>query len=284
MLSGIGPKNVLERFGINQIVELPGVGANLQDRYEVGVVSKLQSDFDLIRRCGWGKTPDPCLEEWRHQEGPYASNGFIAGIVKRSDVAELDPDLFLFGGPAFFKGYYPGYSKLTIADKKHFTWVILKAHTRNRRGVVTLKSADPRETPYVNFNYFDEGTTGDQGDNLDLNAVAEGVALAREVMNNVGIFAGHIEEEVPRRDVTSFKQIQDFIKNEAWGHHASCTCRIGSDDDKSAVLDSRFRVRGVQNLRVVDASVFPHIPGVFIILPVFMISEKATDVILQDIN
>ena len=85
--------------------------------------------------------------------------------------------------------------------------------------------------------------------------------------------------------------MKEWIKTQAWGHHASCTCRIGSDPwqgdvanlkDKDAVLDSRFRVHGVRGLRIVDASVFPKIPGYFIVTPVFMISEKAADTILAD--
>ncbi len=85
--------------------------------------------------------------------------------------------------------------------------------------------------------------------------------------------------------------VADWIKNEAWGHHACGTCRIGSDawqadtallTDKGAVLDSRFRVHGVSGLRVVDASVFPKIPGYFILAPIFMVSEKAADTLLAE--
>jgi len=76
--------------------------------------------------------------------------------------------------------------------------------------------------------------------------------------------------------------MKDFIRNEAWGHHASCTCPIGADGDPNAVLDSKFRVRGTTGLRVVDASVFPKIPGFYIAVPIYMISEKAADSILAD--
>lgn len=76
--------------------------------------------------------------------------------------------------------------------------------------------------------------------------------------------------------------MKDFIKREAWGHHACCTAAIGEDGDPQAVLDSDFRVRGVDGLRVVDASVFPKIPGYYIALPIYMISEKAAEVIIAD--
>jgi choline dehydrogenase len=78
------------------------------------------------------------------------------------------------------------------------------------------------------------------------------------------------------------EKLRQFVQDEAWGHHASCTNKIGADSDPEAVLDSRFRVRGTQGLRVVDASVFPRIPGYFIVSAVYMISEKAAEVITAD--
>jgi choline dehydrogenase len=76
--------------------------------------------------------------------------------------------------------------------------------------------------------------------------------------------------------------LRRFIMNEAWGHHASCSNAMGRPDDPMAVVDSQFRVIGTRGLRVVDASVFPRIPGFFIVTPVFMIAEKASDVIAAD--
>jgi choline dehydrogenase len=76
--------------------------------------------------------------------------------------------------------------------------------------------------------------------------------------------------------------LNKWIRNIAWGHHACGTCRIGADEDSNAVLDSRFRVRGVQGLRVADASVFPRIPGMFIVTNVYMVAEKAADVLTED--
>ena len=75
---------------------------------------------------------------------------------------------------------------------------------------------------------------------------------------------------------------RQFVRDEAWGHHASCTCAIGPDGDPRAVLDSHFRVRGTSGLRVVDASVFPRIPGFFIVTAVYMAAEKASDALLAD--
>jgi choline dehydrogenase len=90
------------------------------------------------------------------------------------------------------------------------------------------------------------------------------------------------DEQIPGPACQSDDQLREFIRNEAWGHHASCTAKIGASGDSMAVLDSRFRVLGTQGLRVVDASVFPKIPGYFIVSAIYMISEKATDVIMED--
>jgi choline dehydrogenase len=284
-LSGVGPKDELERFGIRVVKDMQGVGTNLQDRYEIPIVSKIPDDFPIVAKCTFGKPGDPCLEEWKHQRGPYLSNGLTVGIVKKSRDADVDPDLFIFGGPALFRGYYPGYSERTTSDKRHFTWAILKAHTHNQDGTVMLNSADPRDVPDIDFNYFPTSPAEAQTSERDLRAVAEGVGFARRIMDDVlPIVTGPLEEESPGRDVASVEQVKQFIRNEAWGHHASCSCPIGRDGDPKAVLDSHFRVRGVSNLRVVDASVFPRIPGFFIIVPIYMISEKATDVILEDIG
>jgi choline dehydrogenase len=84
--------------------------------------------------------------------------------------------------------------------------------------------------------------------------------------------------------VQSTEDIESYIKNTAWGHHCSCTCAIGADDDPMAVLDSSFRVRGVQGLRVVDASVYPRIPGTFTLLSTYIVGEKGADVILSQLS
>ena len=118
--------------------------------------------------------------------------------------------------------------------------------------------------------------------------MANGVEFARSIGDQTRDlffpFLGGYKELLPGPSATSRDKVKEFVKNEAWGHHASCTCPIGADDDPNAVLDSRFKVRGTTNLRVVDASVFPKIPGFFIVVPIYMISEKATDDILEAVG
>ncbi len=123
-------------FGIPVVVDLPGVGRNLQDRYEVGVVSEYQRDFALLSGATFAlPVPgvyDQDFVEWQSSgTGIYASNGSIIGIIKRSQKSLPDPDLYIFGLPGFFKGYQPGYSQKFEQYRNLFTWAILKARTSN---------------------------------------------------------------------------------------------------------------------------------------------------------
>ncbi len=110
--------------------------------------------------------------------------------------------------------------------------------------------------------------------------MVEAIAFIRKIMNRL-IAEGQAEEVWPGPGVSD-NALREWIMNEAWGHHASCSCKTGAEGDARAVLDNDFRVRGTTNLRVVDASVFPFIPGFFIVTPIYMIAEKASEVILAD--
>jgi choline dehydrogenase-like flavoprotein len=292
-LSGVGPRTELETLQIKVRIDLPGVGTNLQDRYEIGVISEVKKDFVLLENLAMGEPapgqpPDAALKEWRENKtGLYTSNAVIVGILKKSRPELPAPDLFIFAVPGFFKGYYKGYSQdranPDLATKHNLlTWLVMKAHTKNRAGTVTLRSTNPRDVPEINFHYFYEGTDRREGEDLD--ALVEGFKFIRQI-NRIATDKGVVKRNIwprPEDNVQDEAGIRDFITREAWGHHASCSCPIGADDDPMAVLDSRFRVRGVRNLRVVDASVFPRIPGLFIVTNVYMISEKASDVIAED--
>jgi choline dehydrogenase len=286
-LSGVGPKAELENFNIPVVVDLPGVGANLADHYEISTVVKFDSDFSLLEQCTWLSTPDdPCYAEYTSnstEKGPYATTLLPAAALLKSSVAGDDRDTFMFGGPINFRGYFQGYTANAIADTKHWSWVALKAHEKDLAGTVTLKSANPLDTPNINFNFFDAGTTISGVDQLDIQPMLEGINWSRQVYGNLSsTFQGHFVEEQPGSNITTTEQIKDFIRNEAWGHHAACSARMGSPLDPGAVVDSHFRVRGVKGLRVVDASIFPQMPGFFPVTSVYMISEKAADVIIAD--
>ncbi len=274
MLSGIGPREVLGHFDIPVRVDLPGVGQNLQDRYEIAVVNRMNFPAWHVYKNAKFSTDDPQYRQWRAcRSGVYATNGSVLTVFRHSPVAEGPPDLFCMALLANFKGYYPGYSLAFAKDLNYLTWVVLKGHTRNRAGEVTLRSADPRDMPYVNFRYFEEGA------DEDLEAVVEGVRFVRRLTVPLKKQKLIEREDLPGEEVQTDEQLQEFIRNNAWGHHASCTCAIGSREDNS-VLGSDFRVHGTEGLRVVDASVFPRIPGFFIVSAIYMIAEKAAEVIL----
>ena len=288
MLSGIGPRADLEKQGIPVVLDRPAVGGFLQDRYEVAVISQSPEDFStlaglLFRPPNEGNAPDRALKQWEEsKEGLYTTNGAIIAIIRRSSPDLPDPDLFIFGLPATFKGYFPSYAD-TLADAHNqFTWAILKAHTKNKGGYVRLRSTDPTERPEINFRYFTEGSDA-AGD--DLEAVVEGVKFVRKFTERLGVKSRLLVKEFvqPKPDIHSDEQIDEWVKAEAWGHHACGTCRIGPKDDvEESVLDADFRVKGVGGLRVVDASVFPSIPGFFIVSAIYMIAEKASEAILRD--
>ncbi|OJD30157.1 glucose-methanol-choline oxidoreductase [Diplodia corticola] len=283
-LSGVGPSAELAAHAIPLVADLPGVGTNLQDRYEIGTTATFSSNFTVLEDCTWGQPGDPCLARWQDNlafKGLYGSSGLaLSAVLKSSSAASSsDPaDLILLGVPVNFKGYFRAYSNYTVADAHHWTWLTLKAHTRNRGGTVLLRSADPLDTPLVSFHSFDEG--GDAaGAELDLQAAYEGVEFSRKIYDALTPLAGEWEPVRPPPGEEATKQ---FIMDEAWGHHASCTAPIGADDDPMAVLDGDFRVRGVEGLRVVDASAMPRIHGFFIASSVYMFSEKAADVVIAD--
>ncbi|MFC4334202.1 GMC family oxidoreductase [Salininema proteolyticum] len=277
MLSGIGPGDHLSAFGIRTAVDLPGVGANLQDRYEIPVVTD-HPDFMLLAGCTFGEgLVDPCLAQWKAMQATpaggvsfYGTNGALAGIKRR--IGE-DPraQVYAFGLPADFRGYRPGYDDGYVHDK--FTWLILKGYTESRGGTVRLRSADPSHSPSVVHRKFDDGKGGE----ADLDAMVECVEMVRRVNERAGVGT----EVWPGPEVEG-ERLRDWILKESWGHHASCTNPIGPDGDGGAVLDAKFRVRGVDGLRVVDASSFPRIPGLFIWAPIAMISEKAGDDLLAE--
>ncbi|HEX6737352.1 MAG TPA: GMC oxidoreductase, partial [Vicinamibacteria bacterium] len=313
MLSGIGEKEHLEEHGIPGpcgldetkpvagVVDLPGVGRNLQDRYEVSVVSRTDQPLTTLDKVSFrpGDANDPARRQWAEKgDGLYSTNGGALAIFAKSssrlqDRPEADPDLFIFGLPAAFRGYYWGYSEELLRATKGapqdtpnlWTWVILKAYTNNHGGTVRLRSNRAVEQPEICFRSFHEGPDPSG----DVAALLDGVQFVREMNARVKAFAHEIQPGSARAKGSA--DLERWVLNEAWGHHACGTCRIGGDRwqanpadlrDQGAVLDSRFRVHGVSNLRVVDASVFPEIPGYFIVTPIFMIGEKAADVLLED--
>ncbi len=276
MLSGIGGAEALRKHGIEVRVDLPGVGRNLQDRYEVAVTHRMRRPWQVLDGARFERG-DPLWRKWDGGEGMYGGNGAAMAIIERSSIAGVEPDTLFMALLARFEGYRDGFSDDIRRHRDYLTWAVLKAHTRNRAGTVTLRSPDPRDTPLVNFRYFEEGDDA-RGD--DLRACVEAIRSVRRLTAPL-IAKGLIAEEcAPGPQADSDEALAQYVRDTAWGHHASCTCPIGPPE-AGGVLDSRFAVHGVGRLRVVDASVFPTIPGFFIASAVYIAAEKAADVILH---
>lgn len=322
MLSGIGDREHLAEHGIRYlhgpdgkpldgmhmngarapVINLRGVGRNMQDRYEVTVVSELNKSFSTLNGVSFqpGDEQDGARDVWlRGEKGLYASNGGTLAILRRSAALrqdELEPDLFTFAASAAFRGYYWNWSRelfrrtLGSTDpeaRNLWSWVILKAYTHNNGGTVRLRTASPFDMPEICFHSFEE--TPGEGWKKDLAALMDAVRFMRRVNACNKQFIYEIQPGAQIADDSP--AMEDWIKTQAWGHHACGTCRIGVDqwranadelDDRLAVIDSRFRVHGVSGLRIVDASIFPKIPGYFILAPIFMVSEKAAETLLEE--
>ncbi|KAE8452291.1 hypothetical protein EG329_000991 [Mollisiaceae sp. DMI_Dod_QoI] len=286
MLSGIGPKSDLQNLGIEVIVNLPGVGTNLQDNTEMGVAaeSATQNFTTIGPICTYGAPGDPCLAEWYQGEGPYAQ-GPIGALMYKTSAAALDErDLFIFPLPAgVFRGYWPSETVNVVSNgpPSAFDFSMVKMHPQGRLGTLNLSSNDPRDTPLINFRFF-EGPGAD----ADLQAFVEGVELGRKVFASLDAAGSDLSPftELSPCNGNTGCDVKEYVRSQAWSHHATSSCSIGSNSNPMAVLDSKFRVRGTKGLRVVDASAFPRTPGGFPVIPTFMLGMKASDVIMQDTN
>ncbi|PKS07152.1 hypothetical protein jhhlp_005752 [Lomentospora prolificans] len=250
-LSGIGPAAELEKFEIPVVVDLPGVGENLGDNYEGSVLALGQSPTGGSRITVLFRTPSAPTE---------------------------NRNIFAWCGAFAFEGFWPGFPDDYGANQ--YSCAMVHMNPKSQAGSVRLTSADPQDIPDINFRFFEH--EGDQ----DLLELVEGANLLRESWQVAGDEVLPYDEMHPcpgtgAGDCTIAQQAET-IKLQAYSHHATSTCAIGADDDKNAVLDSKFRVRGVKNLRVVDASSFPRVPGAFPVLPTAMLSAKATEEILAD--
>lgn len=287
MLSGVGPRRHLAEHGIDTVIDLPGVGGNLQDRYEMTVVTKFDRPFSILQGKTFGEPGDPGLAEWRSGDpnALYRSNGLLIGLKEKVEGGSAHPELFLFGAPSNFTGYRPGFAAEGLSGGDHFTWAIVRGYQSSQTGTVRLRSGDPTEPPLINFGYFNDGRGGPSSDQ-DLSAVREGIRRARSINDTARRLrftdAATDRETFPGAGVATDAELDAAIERDSWGHHASCTAPMGRHDDPSAVLDSRFRLRGAANVRVVDASAFPKIPALFPLMTIFAMAERAASEIIAD--
>ncbi|WP_318481994.1 choline dehydrogenase [Photobacterium leiognathi] len=267
-LSGIGPATVLENAKINLVHDLPGVGANLQDHLEVyfqyhcNEAITLNSKLDLVSK---GKIGAQWLLT---RTGLGATNHFESCAFIRSRKGLKWPNIQYHFLPAAMR--YDG----RAAFDGHGFQVHVGPNKPQSRGTVAVVSNDPHAKPKIEFNYI--STEQDKQDWRDC------IRLTREIMAQSALDQYRGDEIQPGADVTSDQAIDQWVKeNVESAYHPSCTCKMGDDNDVMAVLDPQCRVRGIENLRVVDSSIFPTIPNGNLNAPTIMVAERAADFILQ---
>ncbi|WP_305404759.1 choline dehydrogenase [Photobacterium leiognathi] len=267
-LSGIGPAAVLENAKINLVHDLPGVGANLQDHLEVyfqyhcNEAITLNSKLDLVSK---GKIGAQWLLT---RTGLGATNHFESCAFIRSRKGLKWPNIQYHFLPAAMR--YDG----RAAFDGHGFQVHVGPNKPQSRGTVYVVSNDPHAKPKIEFNYI--STEQDKQDWRDC------IRLTREIMAQSALDQYRGDEIQPGADITSDQAIDLWVKeNVESAYHPSCTCKMGDDNDVMAVLDPECRVRGIENLRVVDSSIFPTIPNGNLNAPTIMVAERAADFILQ---
>jgi choline dehydrogenase len=265
-LSGVGNAHELDELGVGVVHDLPGVGENLQDHLEVYVQYS----------CTQPVSVQPALKKWKRpfigaqwlffRSGPGATNHFEAGGFVRSNDDVAYPNLMFHFLPVAIR--YDG----TSSAGEHGYQVHVGPMYSDARGSVRITSTDPRIHPALRFNYL--STDQDRREWL------EAVRVARRILSQPAFDPFNGGEISPGPAVETDAEVLDWVARDAeTALHPSCTCRMGADE-RSVVDPSTMTVRGVDGLRVVDASVFPYVPNGNIYAPVMMVAEKAADLIL----
>lgn len=264
MASGIGPANHLGAVGVKVLHDLPGVGENLQDHLDICVLAECTGphSYDGILRPG--QTIAAGLQYLALKSGPVASSLFETGGFWYADPDADWPDIqFHLGqGSAIEKG---------VATIEGWGITLNSAHMRPKsRGTVRLASSDPAAAPLIDPNYW--------SDPHDREMSLRGLEMAREILRQPALRPYLRREVLPGEATKDSEALFDYACRMAkTDHHPVGTCRMGTDD--MAVVDPELRVRGIEGLRVCDASIMPRINSSNTNAPTVMIGEKASDLI-----
>ncbi|MGH6991071.1 MAG: GMC family oxidoreductase, partial [Stellaceae bacterium] len=268
MLSGIGPADELKVHGIKPILDLPGVGRHLEEHGSVPVIMAATRPTFLselrIDRAAWWTMRWALLGD-----GPFASNGNTAGIFARTRPELERPDIQLTCNTIGLMDR-PWWPWQASRQRYAFNCIVSVIHPESE-GRVTLRSADPAQKPRIHLNIF--------GAQADIDTCIHGIAMCRELYATEPQKSLIAREILPGPEATSRDALAGYIRRMATTtSHPAGTCRMGNDE--GAVLDANLKVRGIDGLRVADASVFPSIPGGNINAPCIMVGEKAADLLL----
>ena len=262
MLSGIGRGDDLRALGIDTVHDLPGVGRNLQDHFDVYVVSECRGDFSYDKVARPHRTLWAVLQYLLFRQGPIASTLIDAGGFWFADRQAPAPDIqmhFVLGS-----GLEHGLAKLRNAGV-----TLNSCFSRPRsRGTVMLRDFDPRTPPVIDPNYW--------SDPYDREISLRGFKLAREIMAQEAFRPFILCERYPGPDVQSDADIAaNARKVGKTDYHPVGTCKMGIDD--MAVVDPALKVRGLEGLRVIDSSVMPRLTTGNTNAPTIMVAEKGAD-------
>jgi len=267
MLSGIGPADHLAEHGIGVVADSPGVGANLSDHPIVTAM------WHTPKATGpWEKAGPKNLARWRMMHsGPLTTNVAEAGGFSRTDPSLPAPDLQWHALPTPYQNF-----GLTDPSIRALSLLITLVAVGSR-GRITLRSADPRHKPAIDPAYLSDGA--------DIEPLVRGIRLAREFAA-AGPLAKICKGELaPGPDAATDPELTEFVRRDITTiYHPVGTCAMGGDSRLAAskltsVVDTELRVRGVDGLRVVDASVMPTVPRGNTNAPTIAIAERAADLI-----
>ena len=266
LLSGVGEASELRPLGVEVVHDLPGVGQNLQDHLEVYIQHGSKQPVSVAPAYRWRNRPGVGLRWLLFRSGPGATNHFEAGGFIRSNDEVAYPNLMFHFLPIAIR--YDG----SQPAGGHGYQVHIGPMTSDARGWLKLRSRDPRVHPALQFNYLST--------ELDRREWVEAIQHARNILGQPAFAEFDSGELSPGPSVATDEQVLEWVARDAeTALHPSCTCRMGTDEP--AVVDpDTMRVRGLDGIRVIDASVFPFVPNGNIYAPTMMVAEKACDLVL----
>ncbi|MFL6818332.1 MAG: GMC family oxidoreductase [Bradyrhizobium sp.] len=268
-LSGIGPREELMKLGIAVVKELPGVGKNLQDHIDYVQSWRVPSDTETVGVSlrGAMKLTRAAFEWKKKRTGLVTTTYATAGAFIRSSPEVPAPDLQLVFVIALVDDHA---RKLHLGHGISCHVDVLRPDSR---GTVGLDSTDPRDAPRIDPNFL--------SDERDLKLLVKGAQIQQRIIESQPFdrFRGKMLYSTSIDDPAGLEQ--DIRRRADTQYHPVGTCKMGQKDDPTAVVDARLRVRGVDALRVVDASIMPTMVGGNTNAPTIMIAEKAADLIRE---
>ena len=245
MLSGIGPKEQLDKFSIPIIHELSGVGQNLQDHLTVNISYAIKSQDTFKERMGpWGMIKN-LFEYFVNKSGLLTYPASDIGVFLKTTNDISTPDVQIHFAPGAGKYKKNG----SMKPASGITASVCNLRPRSR-GCIVLQSCNAEDPPQIFANYLSNPR--------DIEVMIEGIKKTREIFQTATIKHLHAKELEPGMSCVSDLEIENFIRNEALSvYHPIGTCKMGDDDN--CVVSNKLKVKGIQGLRVADASIFPSI-------------------------